>query len=314
MRYGNLGTTDLQVSQLGIGTVQLGQNYGPGRPDPPSLDECVELLRRAVDLGITLIDTAPGYGPAEEIVGKAVAGLSPRPVVATKVHMFSEPDSPTLEGLALRDHLSSLVTSSLRNLKTECLDLVQVYVPQTPPTVPGDLLQTMEELANNGMVRHWAATTYGPQQSVDVLDAGEPFRSIQLAFNILDRTQAESAIPRCRDTGMGLMVRNVFFQGVLSPAVEKLPDRLADLRQVGRSVAAVAKEVGIDLPEVALRFAAFESDADVTLFGTTSHVELEANIAAVDAGPLPADVVAALDQEFIEDERLRYPNNWVHLL
>ena len=306
-----LGGTDLRVSGLGLGTVQLGQKYGPGRPDPPDEAASIRLIRRAVERGITFIDTAPGYGPAEATIGKAVASLSPRPIVSTKVHT----GSVALQGAALEESLVQSIAASLKLLGADCLDLVQVYMTGLSPAVPDELLKTMEDLAKQGKVRYWAATTYGQEEPVAVLDQGAPFRSIQLAFNILDRTLGAEVIPRCHADGMGLFVRNVFFQGVLSPACEKLPDRLADLRDAGRRVAAAAAEVGIPLPELALRFAAFESRAHVTLFGTLSDVEMDANIAAYAAGPLPRDVVALLvDREFLEDERLRNPANWVELL
>ena len=311
-----LGGTDLRVSGLGLGTVQLGQKYGPGRPDPPDEAASIHLIRRAVERGITLIDTAPAYGPAEATVGKAVAGLSPPPIVSTKVHPpHTPPEKSPLRGKALEVHLVDSIANSLRLLRTDCLDLVQVYMADLWAPIPDELILTMETLAEQGKVRNWGATTYGSDEPAAVLDQGEPFRAIQLAFNILDPTLGTEVIPRCHADGMGLFVRNVFFQGVLSPACEKLPDRLALLRDAGRRVAAAATELGIPLPELALRFAAFESRAHVTLFGTLSDVEMDANIAAYAAGPLPRDVVALLvDREFLEDERLRNPANWVELL
>ena len=310
-----LGGTDLQVSGVGFGTVQLGQKYGPGRPDPPDEATSMRLIRHAVERGISLIDTAPGYG-TEETVGKAVADLSPRPTMATKVHTTPplSPGTPALQGKMLEMHVLDSIAKSLKALGSDSLDLVQIYMSGLSPPVPDELVDVMERLKEQGEVRHWAATTYGPQEPADVLSRGEPFGSIQLAFNILDRTLGSQIIPRCHAQGVGLLVRNVFFQGVLSPAVEKLPDRLADLRDVGRRVGAAAAEAGIPLPEMALRFAAFESQAHVTLFGTTSEIEIVANVAAFEAGPLPTDVIEALDQEFIEDERLRNPANWASLL
>ena len=317
-----LGGTDLLVSGVGFGTVQLGQKYGPGRPDPPDEATSIRLIRHAVERGISLLDTAPGYGAAEATVGKAVADLSPRPTVATKVHtaLPRSPGTPPLhgeaplQGEALEKHVRHSVANSLLALRSNCLDLVQIYMTGLSTPVPDELVRTMESLTEMGQIKHWAATTYGLEEPAEVLGRGEPFRAIQLAFNILDRTLGSEIIPRCHADGMGLLVRNVFFQGILSSAVEKLPDRLADLREVGRRVAAVAAEAGIPLPELALRFAAFESQAHVTLFGTTSEVEMTANIAAFEAGPLPGDVIEVLDQEFIEDERLRTPANWVGLL
>ena len=128
MKYGMLGRTDLEVSRVGLGTVEIGLPYGIGLPDPPPDDECIRLLHAALDRGITYFDTAAGYGRSEELVGKALSGMgSSRPVIATKVKLRASASGPELEGAELSEQVCNSVRESIATLGADSLDLVQVY-------------------------------------------------------------------------------------------------------------------------------------------------------------------------------------------
>ena len=315
MKYGMLGETNLEVSQVGLGTVEIGLPYGIGLPDPPPDDECVRLLHAALERGVTYFDTAAGYGRSEELVGKAFSGMgASRPVIATKVKLRPSASGPQLEGAELAEHVCDSVAASLAKMRVDSLDLVQVYVEEDTfarEEISAPLLEVVESLTARGQVRFWGATSYGPSDARAVVGQGKPFQTIQVAYNLLDRTLEHQVLPDCRERRMGVVLRSVFLQGVLSHRTESYPPNMEPLKQSARKAAALAGEYGISLSECALRFAAFgPAQADVTLFGTFSEAELEQNLAVVAAGPLQEELEKKLAPLAMDGSVLLYPHTW----
>ena len=309
MEYTTLGTTDLQVSRLGMGTVELGMAYGIGLPSPPSDDECIRLLRTAFEAGITFIDTAAAYGRSEELVGRAFAGLASRPVISTKATLVSPDTAEPLRGHQRRQHLEASIQRSLKRLSAESLDLLQFHNVE-PNWLDADLFETMDDLTRRGWIRYWGASTYGRDGPRAVCAAADRLRALQAAYNLLDRSLEAEILPACRQAGMGVIFRSVFLKGVLSDRYLRLPPNLASLGEVAAQAAQIARTAGITLPELALRFAGYSPWAQVALFGTASIQELKTNLAAFEAGPLPESVSAAVDGLEVADKRLLNPSTW----
>ena len=300
----------MQVSPIGLGTVQLGMSYGIGKPSPPADDECVKLLHRACEAGINYIDTAAGYGRSEELVGKAFAEFTPQPIIATKVALRKNQQDPeNLQGALLRQHIEESVLQSLKRLGSETLDLLQLHIASDRFIVP-ELLESMDNLSSRGLVRYWGASTYGQIAPMEVLASPERFYTLQVAYSILDRRQEDQVIPHCKEQGVGLVLRSVFLQGALSDRAYRLPDSLSGVRIPALKAAGIASSAGISLPALALRYAAFCPHPCITLCGTSSIEEIEANIAAFEAGPLPPEVREELDALKINDDFLLNPGNW----
>ena len=302
-----LGPTDLRVSSLGLGTVELGIPYGIGQPPPPEDRLCLRLLHRARDQGVTYIDTAPAYGRSEELVGRAFPG-SRGVVVATKVSLRDDTGA-LLPPQLLSRAISGSVDRSRRRLSVETLDLLQIH-----NLGEGDLgeplLAAMAEQVEAGRVRHWGVSTYGRRAPREVLRHRRSIDVLQVAYSILDRTLEEEILPRCREQDVGVVVRSVFLQGVLSARRRDLGARLEPLRRAADAAGRVADGLGIGLPDLALRFAFHESRAHVTLVGTAHPDELDANLRTLAAGPLPSDAVAELRRIHVEDESLLHPGTW----
>lgn len=305
-----LGTTNLEVSALGLGTVELGMPYGIGDPAPPPDTECIRLLHRAFEAGITYFDTAAGYGRSEELLGKAFSSWATRPVIATKATIHQREDGTLLAGPALFHHLEDSVLNSLRQLGMQELDLVQIHAPANGRFVGSELLAAMAELTRRGLVRYWGASTYGEEQPQQVLQHENEIRTLQVAYNLLDRRLKHPIFRSCAALGVGLILRSVFLKGVLSDRLERLPETLAPIRRAGQQAKGLAGELGISLPALALRYAAFQPQIHVALIGTADHRELAANLAAFAAGPLPPDMVARIEEIRTEDEVLLNPGNW----
>ncbi|MFA6109125.1 MAG: aldo/keto reductase [Candidatus Latescibacterota bacterium] len=304
-----LGTTDLQVSRLGLGTVELGMPYGLGLPEPPDDDTCIRFLHQAYDAGITFVDTAAAYGRSEELIGRAFGGNSKRPVIATKVALRPAGSEARLHGTALKEHVEGSVRRSLARLQIPVLDLLQVHSADER-FVDAEFLELAEDLTGRGLVRYWGASTYGETAPLEVLDWPVVFRSLQVAYNLLDRRLDAQVLPRCRQQGVGVLFRSVLLQGVLSDRWQTLPPRLAPLQEAARLAAALAAQAGLTLAELAVRFTLHHPVADTVLFGSSRFDELQANLAAVDAGPLPANLMAAVATIQVNDPLLLHPGNW----
>ena len=307
MQTRTLGSTDLRVSALGLGTVELGIPYGIGRPPPPDDRLCLRLLHRARDQGVTYIDTAPAYGRSEELVGRAFPG-GRDVVVATKVSLRDDSGAllaPQLLSRAIGDS----VDRSRRRLSVETLDLLQIH-NLGEGELSEALLAAMAEQVEAGRVRHWGVSTYGRLAPREALRHRRSIDALQVAYSILDRTLEEEILPRCREQDVGLVVRSVFLQGVLSARRRDLGPRLEPLRRAADAAGRVADGLGIGLPGLALRFALHESRAHVTLVGTAHPDELDANLRALEAGPLSSDTVAQLRRIHVEDESLLNPGTW----
>ena len=310
MQYANLGRTNLRLSALGLGTVQLGMAYGWDQQPPPPDDCVIKLIRRALELGINYIDTAAEYGRSESLVGRACAGLTCRPVIATKLSIRDD-DSSTglLTGQALRQSVEQSLSQSLQTLGVDVLELVQLHSLDTRFATP-ELLELLAQYNQRGWVRYWGVTTYGEEAPLDALDHPELICSMQIPYSALDRRMERKVIPRAQAQGTGVILRSIFLQGVLSHRLDSLPVALNDLSPLAAPLLRLAQDAGIELAELALRFAAFASGAHSAIFGTTNVSELAANIRAVEAGPLPPDLVAAVRAIEVADSALLNPGNW----
>jgi len=309
MEYVSLGTTSLEVSRVGLGTVELGLPYEIGLPPPPEDADCIRLLRAAHEAGITYIDTAAAYGRSEELVGKAFAEVVDKPVLATKVGLKASAEATPFTGDALRRHLEESVAASLKALGVERLDLLQIHSVDEA-CFTDELMECMSRLQERGLVLNWGASTYGEVAPMQALGHPELMRTLQVAYSLLDRRMGERVLPRCKEMGVGRILRSVFLKGVLSDRARHLPAHLDRLRDVALKAEKVAGDLGISLPEMALRFAVFSPCADVTLFGTAREDEVRANLRAVEDGPLPADALAALDGLQVTDPELLNPSTW----
>ncbi len=303
----DLGTTGIRASQLGLGTVELGLPYGLSKDPPPSDERCLDLLREAVDEGISYIDTAAAYGRSEELVGRAFADHPQRPVVATKVALRDVHGNP-IPARNQRLHVEESVRRSLLLLQTDRLDLLKIH-SAADTFLHDELVDVMQGLVDRGDVGAWGASTYGTAALTDALS--EPkVRVIQVAYSILDRRLKQELLPRARAQGVGIVLRSVFLQGVLSDRRRNLQPSMAALTRAADEAAQIAEDAGLSLSQVALRFALSENVGDIVIVGTARDKELRDNLKAFRDGPLPKDMIVALNSIHVDDPNLLNPSAW----
>ena len=351
-----LGQTNLNVSSLGLGTVEIGLPYGIGVKTLPSDKEAEHILKTAIELGITYFDTARGYGVAEERIGKFGNSQLEGIVVGTKCAQFLR-EEPNLTGPPLEKRIREEVDLSRKFLKLSTLPLLQLHIESPNFDNLEELIEIASKLQAEEKVQHIglacrgenvplaALTKLGKARQAQVVSrvgvGGRPelvegrgiseandfvpvglnktkerpvaapfFATIQTAYSILDQRMAEKVLPQAKEKNVGVICRSVLLKGALTPAAEKLPPKLAPLKNNSLAAAKIAADLGIDLPTLAIRFAAFHPAISTILIGTVKPKHLETALAAIAAGPLPDTVLPKLANLAINDPSQVDPSQW----
>ncbi len=221
MHYRALGGTGIQVSAYCLGTMMFGAD---GNPDH---DECIRIIRAALDQGINFVDTADMYGEpggeTEEIVGKALTGRREEVVLATKVH-FQMGEGRNRSGNSRRWILAE-AEESLRRLRTDWIDLYQIHRPD-PATDIEETLSALTDLVHAGKIRAFGCSAFPAEDIVGAYHVAERrgllrFRTEQPPYSLLARGIEASVLPACHRLGMGVLTWSPLAWGFLSGRYRK---------------------------------------------------------------------------------------------
>lgn len=308
METRKLGWTGYRVSVIGLGTVELGMQYGLGAEAPPSRAEAIALLQHAVEKGITYIDTARSYGVAEEIIGESGIGTQPGVIIGTKCGAFYEQGEDP-RGEDLRRRLAGEVDESLRALQRETLDLLQIHGPSAEVITRGELSGVLDGLTKQGKIRYFGVAARGETAPLAAVKSGA-FQTIQVAVSILDQRMRDRVLPEAFAAGLGVIARSVFLKGTLTTRRQFLPKHLERLRERADAIADFVTPRGLTIEEAAVRFVLSVPEVTTLLVGTTSKDHLEAALDHAARGALPAPIMAELSAFRVDDEQLVDPKQW----
>lgn len=283
MQRRKLGSSPVEVSEIGLGTWGMSGAFWGAADDA----ESVRVIRRALELGVTLIDTAEayGHGHAEEVVGEALAGRRDTAVVATKVapnNLAPEAIEAALEG-------------SLRRMRTDYVDVYFVHWPN-PDTPIGPTMEMMERLRAAGRIRAVGVSNFGPEEMDRAREHGT-IDVLQPPYNMLWREIEDRTLPYCRRHGIGVMPYSGLAQGLLTGTLR--PDtvfaegderRTTVLFQPGtyeRALDAVdglrpiAARYGKTVPQLAVQWLTSRPGVSAPLLGARTVGEIEENVKSV---------------------------------
>ncbi|MEP6853119.1 MAG: aldo/keto reductase [bacterium] len=217
MEKRTLGSGGLEVSALGFGCMGMSQSFGP---NPGDRGQMIELLRGAVERGVTLFDTAEVYGPYvnEELVGEALAPVREQVVLATKFG-FAFDDQGGQTGLSSRpESIRAAVDGSLRRLGTDRIDLL--YQHRVDPTVPiEDVAGTVGELVAAGKVAHFGLSEAGVR-TIERAHAIHPVTALQSEYSLFWREPEAEIIPTLERLGIGLVPFSPLGRGFLTGRID----------------------------------------------------------------------------------------------
>lgn len=287
-----LGNSGLEVSALGLGCMGLSYGYGPAT----DTRQAVELIRAAVERGVTFFDTAEVYGPYlnEEVVGEALKPLRDKVVIATKFG-FSFGDDNKQQNLNSRpEHIRKAVEGSLRRLKTEVIDLL--YQHRVDPEVPiEDVAGTVKDLINEGKVKHFGLSEAGVN-TIRRAHAVQPVSALQSEYSLWWREPEQEIIPTLEQLGIGFVPFSPLGKGFLTGAISadtpfgdddfrsKVPRFAQQAREANQQlvirIKALAYDKGVTPSQIALAWLLAQKPWIVPIPGTTKLHRLEENLGA----------------------------------
>lgn len=298
MNKRTLGRTGLYVTDIGFGALEIGRPWGiRGEGDaglPPSLEEVDALLRRALDLGINFIDTAAAYEESEERIGLTIPDRRGDYYLATKFgEEFKTGVGSEYDFSAAR--AGWFLERSLKRLKTDYVDLWQIHCgPNEYETVTSEETQgAMLKAKESGKVRFLGVSPGSVEAALAAIESGV-YDTLQLTYNVYDRTMEKEVLPRAKAAGVGVIIKFPLGGGALTPKYTRLGDGRADRKRQMAAVQAVAERHGMTLTDLALRFL-LSNDAVTTIIAGTRRIShLEAN-AANSGKTLTPEVMAEVD-------------------
>ncbi len=302
MHYRKLGKTGLEVSEIGFGAWAIGGSWGPQNEQ-----DSIAALHKALDLGLNFIDTAAGYGngKSERIIAQVLKTRPEKVTVATKTPPLPGkwPPSPydDVDERYPEKYLRENVEVRLRNLQTDCLDVLQLHTWTRAWNRNPRPFEILRKLQAEGKIRAIGVSTPEPDQdSVIDLMRGGWIDTVQVIYNIFEQQPAAELLPVAQDMNVGIIVRVVFDEGSLTgkftPATQFASDdfrrnyfagdRLE--RAAGRADAIKADiaDTGLTLAQVALKFALMHPAVSAVIPGIRSVAQAEANTGVSNVAPL----------------------------
>ncbi len=301
MKYRRLGRTGLMVSEIGFGAWGIGKAQWIGADDEQSL----RALRRAVEMGLSFIDTALAYGPghSERLVGNLVREMKGPLYVATKVPPKNL-EWPARRGVPAREvfpaaHVRESAETSLKNLGLERIDLLQLHVwrDEFLDDAGAGWEKALDELKRSGQVRFVGISVndHDPSSALRAVASGL-FDTAQIIYNIFDQTPEEMFLPACREHDVGVIARVPFDEGGLTGTIT--PDstfprgdfrndyfkgeRKRQVWERGEALKKLLDGEAATLPELALRFCLSHETVATVIPGMRRLSSVEANVAVSD--------------------------------
>ncbi|KFF72544.1 aldo/keto reductase [Pectobacterium brasiliense] len=313
MQQRKLGANGPQVSAIGLGCMGMSDFYSTAQDEK----ESIATLHRALELGVTLLDTADMYGPHtnELLLGKAIKGKREQVFLATKFGIIRDPANPNARGVCGKpDYIRRAVEGSLTRLGTDVIDLY--YQHRIDPTVPiEETVGTLAELVQEGKIRYIGLS----EASATTLERAHrvhPITALQSEYSLWTRDMEAEILPTCERLGIGFVPYSPLGRGFLTGAIRS-PDDLAadDFRrtnprfsgenfgknlQLVEKINQLAQEKQVTPSQLALAWVLAQGEHIVPIPGTKRRRYLEENVGALDV-TLTKEELAAIDAIFPPD-------------
>jgi aryl-alcohol dehydrogenase-like predicted oxidoreductase len=307
MEYRKLGTSNLDVSVVGIGCWAIGAGHNGWGPVDDN--ESVAAVREGLDLGMTLIDTAPsyGYGHSEVLVGKAVAGRRDEVILATKCGLTWRETGGRFECSLKPDSVRKECDASLRRLRVESIDVYQIHRPD-PDTPLADTMEALLALYEQGKIRTIGVSNFNCQQMSEARRAGR-VDALQPELSLLEPQAVDDLLPYCREYGIGVITHGSLARGLLTGKFNT-SSRFTDLRADDprfkgeaflqnlafiERLRPIAERVGCTMSQLALRWVIQQDGVSSAIAGVKRPSQTRENAAAPDSR-IPTDQMEEIER------------------
>jgi aryl-alcohol dehydrogenase-like predicted oxidoreductase len=311
MNYRKLGNTGLEVSEIGYGAWGIGKDAWLGAED----DESLKALNRAIDLGLTFIDTALAYGDghSERLVGQVMKDRTETIRVATKIppknRIWPAPEGLSPDEAFPADYVRKCTEESLKNLGVDTLDVQQFHVWQDEWVGDGSWREAVEELKDEGKIRNFGVSIndHQPENALRLVQTGL-VDTVQVIYNVFDQSPEDELFAAVKEHDVGVLARVPFDEGGLTGSIgpdTEFPE--GDFRagyfqgdrkqQVADRVQAIVEDLGIApdaIAETALRYILSADAVSTVIPGMRSIRNVERNCAAGDGRGLAREQVEQL--------------------
>jgi aryl-alcohol dehydrogenase-like predicted oxidoreductase len=300
MEYRTLGRTGLKVSTLSMGGLFVSKAGGPER------QRAYDAVHRALELGVNYVDTAPSYLDSEEVLGEALDGVPQPYIISTKLGGRPEPFNAQD-----KDQLKFSFAESLRLLKRDAVDILMIHEPDRPgqwdwwsdwDRFYGPVSDFLQELKDEGLIRFTGLGGTTAYEMPRIMATGA-YDVVLTAFNysLLWREAAIAVLPEAKRQNMGVICGSPLQQGALSRRFDDevnhgAPWLSPPRREQYKALYAYLDEIDLPLAEVCLRWVISNPDVSTMLMGARSVEEVELNVAAIEKGPLPPEMLQRLQE------------------
>ncbi len=299
MRYRTLGNTGVRVSELSMGGLFVS-SHGAER------EEGCQAVRRALELGVNYIDTAPGYHDSEDVLGLALEGVEQPYILSTKLSRRGQDAFDPRD----RDALLRSVEESMRRLQRDHINILMIHEPDRPGQYDwfedwerfhGPVCEVLADLKSEGTISYTGLGGTTAYTLPHIIATGD-YDVVLTAFNysLLWQEALIAVIPEAEKQDMGIVVGSPLQQGALARCYTEEVERGArwlspPRREQYQRLYALVRELDMTLPELALRFVLSHPSVSTTLMGARSVAEVEQNVECVEAGPLPQEVLDRIE-------------------
>lgn len=311
MHYRKLGSTGINVSEIGFGGWAIGgaveasgTPFGWGRT---SDDESLAAIRRARELGVTFFDTADsyGFGRSESLLGIVLSRVRHGVVIATKVGVVRDAENKLRKDFSLA-HISHAIDGSLKRLRTDYIDLYQLHNPTLDDLRRDDLHEAMSRLQESGKIRFWGVSISTPEDGLEIVRNNWGY-ALQVLYNVINQAPAEELFPLAKQKGYGIIARVPLASGLLSGKFRPdtvfhkddvrqnflTPKRLEEVIPRIDEAKSIIGGTARSLAEGALRFILANDAISTAIPGAKNIRQVETNVSA-DEVRIPQEVVDKL--------------------
>jgi aryl-alcohol dehydrogenase-like predicted oxidoreductase len=317
MKYRRLGKTGFEVSEVSLGTWQIGEAWGP-----VSDKDAIRVLETAIDSGVNFFDTADVYGDgrSERFIAQVLGARTEKIYVATKAGRRLRPH--TSEGYN-KKNLTEFVERSLTNLKRETLDLVQLHCPPTEVYYRPEVFKALDELKQAGKILHYGVSVEKVEEAIKATEF-PGVATVQIIFNLFRQRPAELFFPQASKRDIGVLVRLPLASGLLSGKINRETQFAADDHRSynrfgerfdrGETFSGVDLDAafdaveqirqllpaGISMAAFAMRWILQHKEVSCVIPGARNERQVTENARASDLPPLTREQMAALTRIYKE--------------